>query len=233
MAEETRSAAVSPAPTAWLGVQLARPEASITAHLPDLPLGFGFLVTSVTPEGPAEEAGIRAFDVIWKFNDQMLVNEGQLAALLRLRSPGEQVNLSGFRQGKPANFSLELGTTPKSGSRLMARMIDSSLLPDGVESVPMRIVRVNAKVASYSTGQEQMDVSKSEDGYLVRVTGHDGGAIFEGKMAEDGSISGLSKDWMRRARALRRGLDHQLASPSGSELVRRGDSAAAPTSDRK
>ncbi len=63
---------VVPPPQAWLGVQLAKPEPSMVAHLPDLPKGMGFLVSSVDRGGPADQAGVATFDVIWKLDDQML-----------------------------------------------------------------------------------------------------------------------------------------------------------------
>lgn len=209
------------APEAWLGVQLAKPDPSMFAHLPDLPVGMGFLVTSVNPGGPADQNGMKAFDVIWQFDSQMLVNEGQLAALLRLRSPGDTVTISGFRGGKATDFSIVLGKAPQDQKRLMASMIDSTLLPDGVVSVPTRIVRVNAKVASYATEEGQMDVTKSSEGYLVRVTGVDGSSLFQGVMDQGGEITGLSAEWVRRAHALRRGLDHQLEADSAANMVSR------------
>ena len=90
-----------PPPRAWLGLEVSKPDETITAHLPDLPQGIGFVIRSIEKGGPAETAGLRDLDVICKFNDQLLVNESQLAALLRLANPGEEVKLTGFRAGKP------------------------------------------------------------------------------------------------------------------------------------
>lgn len=208
------------APVAWLGVQVTKPDPSITAHLPDLLPGIGFLVTSVDKDGPAEKAGLAAFDVIWKFDGQLLVNESQLAALLRLRVPGDEVMLSGFRRGQATEFSVSLGKSPERDSREMANLIDASLLPAGEQSVPMRVVRVNEKVASYSTDEGQIHVSKSNDGYQVSITGPDGRDIYQGEMSADGSIAGLSGNWVRRVHALRRGLDHQLAAQSSQMASR-------------
>lgn len=202
------------APVAWLGVQVAKPDPSITAHLPDLLPGIGFLVTSVDKDGPAEKAGLAAFDVIWKFDGQLLVNESQLAALLRLRAPGDDVKLGGFRGGQATEFTVALGKAPARDPREMANLIDASLLPASEQSVPMRVVRVNEKVASYSTDEGQVHVSKSADGYHVSISGPDGKEIYQGGMTADGAIVGLSSNWVKRVHALRRGLDHQLAAQS-------------------
>lgn len=203
---------LSEPPATWLGVQLAKPDASITAHLPDLPKGMGFVVREVDAGGPAEQAGLAAYDVVWKLGDQMLANESQLAALLRLHSPGQEVVLVGFRGGKAKNFTVTLGKPPERDSTAMAGAIDATLLPDAVESVPMRVVRVSDRVASYTTDEGKVDVTRSAHGYLVRITAADGSTIYQGTMGEDGAISGLSSDWVRRAHALRRGLDHQMAA---------------------
>jgi hypothetical protein len=208
------------APVAWLGVQVAKPDPSITAHLPDLLPGIGFLVTSVDKEGPAEKAGLAAFDVIWKFDGQLLVNESQLAALLRLRAPGDDVKLSGFRRGQATEFTVSLGKAPERDSREMARLIDASLLPGAEQSVPMRVVRVNEKVASYSTDEGHVHVSKSHEGYQVSIAGPDGKPIYQGEMSADGTIAGLSENWVRRVHALRRGLDHQLAAQASQMASR-------------
>ena len=204
------------APIAWLGIQVAKPDPSITAHLPTLPLGIGFLVTSSDPAGPAQAAGVAALDIISKLNDQWLVNESQLAALLRLQSPGDSVQLAGFRHGKPIEFTVTLGTAPAQKSPDLARLIDASILPAPELSVPMRIVHVNEKVASYSTEEGHLQVAKTPQGYHIRITGPDGNDIYQGNMAEDGSLSGLADHWTRRVLALRRGLDHQLASQASS-----------------
>src|SRR5688572_24905829 len=71
--------------TPWLGLQVGRLDEALRAHVPNLPPGFGFVVTSVDPGGPAERAGIQQHDIFWKFNDQWVTNEAQIFALLRLR----------------------------------------------------------------------------------------------------------------------------------------------------
>lgn len=205
---------------AWLGVQVAKPDPSITAHLPDLPQGIGFLVTSVDKGGPAEKAGLAAFDVIWKFDGQLLVNESQLAALLRLRAPGDTVALSGFRRGRATDFTVSLGKAPERDAQAVASLIDASLLPAAEQAVPMRVVRLNEKIASYSTDEGHVHVSKSKDGYQVSIIGRDGTEIYQGEMAADGSIAGLSTNWVKRVHALRRGLDHQLAAQAAEMAAR-------------
>ena len=72
------------------------------------------MVRSIEKGGPAEAAGLKELDVLWKIGDQMLVNEGQLAALLRLSKPGDEIVLSGFRARQAdLEVKLKLGEAPE------------------------------------------------------------------------------------------------------------------------
>jgi S1-C subfamily serine protease len=62
------------APRAWLGLQVSKPDPSMTSQLPSLPQGIGFVIASVDEDGPAQTAGLKKFDLLWKLGDQMLVN---------------------------------------------------------------------------------------------------------------------------------------------------------------
>jgi S1-C subfamily serine protease len=109
---QTTEGQVPRAPQAWLGLRVAKPDEAITVHVPSIPPGVGFVVKSIDPGGPAQAAGLLELDLLWKFGDQMLVNEAQLATLLRLEKPGAEVVISGFRGGKPLEVKLKLGQTP-------------------------------------------------------------------------------------------------------------------------
>jgi len=59
-----------------------------------LPKGVGLVVEHVEPKSPAEEAGIKQYDVLHKIGDQLLVNAHQLAVLVRMHKPDEEVTLT-------------------------------------------------------------------------------------------------------------------------------------------
>jgi hypothetical protein len=200
------------APRAWLGLQVARPDESTTVHLPSLPPGIGFVVRSVDAGGPAETAGLKEFDVIWKMGDQMLVNEGQLAALLRLSKPGDELSFSGFRAGKPLEVKLKLGEAPALGRPFPEALVDSAILPGGECRGPMRIFNVSDKVASFTTDEGKVEVWREGPVYKVLIQGPKEEAIYSGDMPEDGNLDQIPERWRRRVLALRRGLDHALES---------------------
>jgi hypothetical protein len=218
------------APRSWLGLQVSKPDQTITAHLPALPPGIGFVIQSINKDGPAESAGLRDFDVIWKIGDQMLVNEGQLAALLRLSKPGDEVKIAGFRAGKEIEVKLKLGEAPASQHPYFNDMVDDTVLPRECRG-PMRIsdFNLNEKLASYTTDEGRAEVRKVDDLHRVKIQGPDGKVIFEGDFPKDGSLDKVPDRWKRRIYALRRGLDHALEG--GMPTLRQPRPRVVPPAD--
>lgn len=197
------------APRAWLGLQVAKPDETVSAHLPSLPPGVGFLVKSIDENGPAASAGLREFDLISRIGDQMLVNEAQLAALLRLSQPGEEIVISGFRGGKALEVTLKLGKTPVRKRPFPGEMVESAILP-GACAGPMRVINVAEKSASFSTDDGHAVVRREGDGYLLKIEGPDDELIFDGVIHDAHSLESIPKDWHRKVRVLCRTLDHAL-----------------------
>lgn len=196
-------------PEVWMGLCVSKPEESTAAQIPALPEGVGFVITSIDEGGPAEAAGLHKLDVIWKLGDQMLINEAQMVALLRLSSPGDEITLSAFRGGQPFNARLTLVKAPKHKRHLPKDLMDAAMFP-GQCGGPMRVVNVADKSASYQRDDEQAVVRKKGDEYWVTISGDDGEVIYEGHVPKHGRIKGVPKNWIRIVYALRRGLDHAL-----------------------
>jgi PDZ domain len=199
----------SSVPRAWLGLRVAKPDLTLTAQVPALPPGIGFVVTSLDAAGPAVLAGFREFDLVWKLGDQWLVNEAQLAALLRLRQPGEQVTLAAFRGGKPLDIQLKLGETPAQGQPLPPELMDAVMLQEDAES-PMRIVNLAEKSASYAADDGRGSIQRDAGFYQVRIDNSAGNLLFEGRFSEGESFERVPEAWRKRILALRRSLDHTL-----------------------
>jgi hypothetical protein len=199
----------SQAPAAWLGLEITKPDETITAQLPSLPPGIGFVVRVIERGGPAESAGLQVFDVLWKIGDQMLVNEAQLAALLRLSKPGDDVTLSGFRAGKPLEVKLKLGLSPHPKLPFPHDLVESAILPGG-GVFPTRVINVSDKLASYSTDAGRAEVRKDGEVYKVKIEDPKDQMIFQGDLATDGNLDNVPEYWRRRVHALRRGLDQAL-----------------------
>lgn len=66
-------------------------------------------IASVEPRGPADKAGIRAGDVIVKFDGQTIRNFDDLVAAVNSVTPGEQVTVELQREGKVMSLRLIVG----------------------------------------------------------------------------------------------------------------------------
>ncbi len=64
---------------------------------------------AVTPDGPAAKAGLKAGDVITKFNDTVIDSGPSLIGEIWTRKPGEKVTLTYERDGKEATAEVTLG----------------------------------------------------------------------------------------------------------------------------
>ena len=60
----------------------------------DTPQGYGALVRSVEPGGPAEQAGIEEGAVITKVGDRVIDDGDALVAAIRSRAPGDTVSVT-------------------------------------------------------------------------------------------------------------------------------------------
>ena len=92
---------------AWLGVNTSPPPHVLRQQL-QLPRGVGLVVDMVAPDSPAQQAGVKQYDVLHKLNDQLLINQQQLAVLVRTFKPGDEVKLTVIRDGKPQDLTAKL-----------------------------------------------------------------------------------------------------------------------------
>ena len=97
---------------AYLGVHTSRLDNGLSHQL-GLPLGAHLKVERVATDSPAENAGIKLFDILVKLDDQLLINPEQLKTLVQMRNPGECITLSILRQSKPLSVLVELTEAPE------------------------------------------------------------------------------------------------------------------------
>ena len=77
----------------------------------DLPAGVHLSVDQVSPNSPAEQAGLRLYDVLLQLDDQILINSSQLKALVRMKKPGDLITLKLLRKGEPKTLDVTLSET--------------------------------------------------------------------------------------------------------------------------
>ena len=202
--------AKQPVGEAWLGLSVSKPDDVTTTQLPALPPGIGFVVKEIAAGGPAEQAGVRKHDLLWKMGEQMLVNEGQLATLLRLAAPGDKVTLSFFREGTSLDLKVTLGEGKGGEDEEMRRMlVDSVMRPD---DGAIRIMDLEEKKAVVTDSRGSAEVTRLSHGDSVRIVDTAGKLLFEGIVGDRHELSTVPEDWRRQVYAMRRGLDHALSA---------------------
>ena len=190
-----------------LGVVVQKPDEMVAAQLPELPRGVGFLVSEVEEGGPASKAGIQVHDVIWKLDDQKLVNKGQLATLLSLRLPGQQVEISGFRAGKSQQFKVQLGTPKSRFSKVFAETSSNSEVVDrGITQV----VHSSERLAKTSGKDGVAEILKVNEGYELKIKDNKQKPIYSASIPDGGSFEGVPAVWDLRVKALKRALDRSI-----------------------
>ena len=95
----------------WLGVGTRRIPKLVAEHL-GVPAGTGLSVEMVAPGSPAEKAGLKKDDVLAKLNDQVLVNQEQLSALVQATEAGKKLKLQVLRNEAPLEIEAEVSARP-------------------------------------------------------------------------------------------------------------------------
>ncbi|AWI08445.1 Do family serine endopeptidase [Ereboglobus luteus] len=113
----------------------------------------GVILNDVTPDGPADNAGLRRYDVITAINNRPVTNAADLRTHVAQLPPDTEVTVRIFRDGKAETAIVRLG---KSGDALAY----NELLP-GVQ-----VTRLTA------SQRRSLRISSSVDGlYVVKVDG--------------------------------------------------------------
>jgi len=73
----------------------------------------GALVGDVTPNGPADKAGIQRGDIITGFNGKKIENSTQLRQTVAQADPGSTAKINLFREGREIPVAVILGERPK------------------------------------------------------------------------------------------------------------------------
>jgi S1-C subfamily serine protease len=96
----------------YLGVSWQSVTASVASYY-DLPVKAGALVTGVSPNTPASQAGLKTGDIIVKIDDQTVDTETPFVNALMRHKVGDQVRLVVNRGGKELTLDATLSQNPQ------------------------------------------------------------------------------------------------------------------------
>ncbi len=205
----------------FLGVFTSPAQPSLQKQL-QLKAGVGLVVDSVEVGGPAEQAGVKEFDVLHKLDDQVLINSEQLRVLLQNFKPGQEIQLTVIREGKPLDLTAKLQEHDEAPTRFSLSsprgMAPGQVRIDGLPGTPGRSrtfvvtpqggqVRTNTpdgqRFASGSTitienDQRRMTVTTSNGRKHLKVEDKAGKVLFDGPIDTPENLDKVPAD-LRKA----------------------------------
>lgn len=95
---------------AFLGVATSAVDPSLRSYL-ELEDGFGVQVREAIPGSPARDAGLKAHDILVKFEDQWLISPEHLSLLVGRKKIGDEVEVTVIRKGAEKVIGVTLGET--------------------------------------------------------------------------------------------------------------------------
>ncbi|HTV96668.1 MAG TPA: Do family serine endopeptidase [Steroidobacteraceae bacterium] len=159
-----------------LGVEIQNVNQSL-ANSFKLSAPQGALVAQVVPDSAAAKAGIKAGDVILKYNGAPITDSGQLSVRVSSTPPGEKATLQVMRDGKPMNITVTIGSANNAALAMNGGSSEAShlgmklrpLTPDerSQAGVPGGLVVEESSGRAAEAGIQQGDVVLSVNGTPV------------------------------------------------------------------
>jgi serine protease Do len=160
----------------WLGVKIQAVTPEIAESI-GLDHAHGAMVSSVTPGGPADKAGIRSGDVILKFNDHDIKEMRELPLMVAESEVGKQASVTLWRKGKEQTVTVDLGQLEKAEESMAAEKKGKGGEP-AREKAKVTVVESLGLGLSYLTdeGRNTYKIPRSIKGVLVAQVKQDSDA---------------------------------------------------------
>ena len=165
----------------WLGVQVQAIDEDLARSL-KMNDTKGAIVSNVSPGSPADEAGLKAGDVVRAIDGKAIDTSSDLSSRIAAMGPGTSVTLDVVRDGSPKTVHVKLGTFPEEqvaeargqeGHGKLGVAVQT-LTPDVAQQIDVPadhgvvITKVQPGSAADNAGLQERDVVVSVDGQPVR-----------------------------------------------------------------
>ena len=194
---------ISPAEATFLGVYATKLSPVVSRQL-GLSGSLYLSVEQVSSGSPAEKAGLEQYDVLKKFDDQILVNQEQLLELVRSRKSGQQVSLTILRGGEEMVLEAKLGSKQLSKAQARAfsepRILGNDLRRGGI---PVPDVRdLNERIRKQIAEHRDLFGRPGFHGFAPNLDFSDPKVLEEFDADGDGKLSPMERDKAREEGAV-------------------------------
>ncbi len=164
----------------WLGVFIQEVTEDIADSL-GLDAAKGALIASVTEKGPADEAGLRAGDVIIRFDGKEVVKSRDLPRIVAETAVETTVNVKVVRDGKVKTLSVTLGELEQAeNGGLLSRGDKTNTTEDTkLEDIGLAVAPLTVELA------EKFDLEVDETGIVVTDVAEGSPAAVKGVQPGD------------------------------------------------
>jgi serine protease Do len=179
----------------------------------------GAVVSQVTPNGPAEKAGVKPGDVVTEFNGRSIANTTDLQKMVSASKPGTSIALKVMRNGKEQTLHAtveELDLEAERGQRQSRNNAPQAPEEQGQDSFGLTLSNVSPQTA------RRLQMPSGESGALVTEVDPDGpsaGALRQGDV-----ILSVNGQKISSASDAGRELQKVAAGRIARILIWRGDS---------
>ncbi len=197
----------------WLGVKIQHVTDEIANSL-GLDKAYGALVLELTPDSPADNAGIESGDVILSFNGRDVEEMRQLPRMVAETPVGETVSVQVLRKGKRKTIRLKLGEFPEEEViSVPQKKAPEKAEKKGETVLGMQLGTINSDVRA------QYNLSDKQEGVIIYSVEPDSEAKMRALNAGD-IILGVNQDDVTSVSEFKRAIKAAKDADRGYVLVR-------------
>lgn len=139
----------------WLGIAIQEMDDNL-AQSSGFQDGGGVLISDVSPDGPAGKSGLRAGDILTKFDGKPVQSRNQFRNHVAASAPGTRVALEFFREGQRVTKNVELAELPTQDLAADSSTPSKSAKSDSTAEFGLRVRPLTPEIAR-QLGHDQPD----------------------------------------------------------------------------
>jgi serine protease Do len=120
-----------------IGVQIGEVSQDV-AQASGLSDQAGAMVSRVSPDGPAEKAGVEPGDIVLEFNGRKIERWSDLPRVVGATAPGTKAEIKLWRKGKPLTLSITVGEVPS--AQAAAAPVETAPVVSGESALGITVV---------------------------------------------------------------------------------------------